>query len=323
MLEIILTNDYEVSGDGTSSVCDLVNKTKTLQRNLDAYGVSQSLFPDICELYSFKKYDSQLKKHYGYSPYDIFKTQLEELHSKGNDIQLHFHPQWFNSSFVNGGWILNNNLWRISSKSIDLPYFLDKYLSFFSDEFPHVNLPTVFRAGGYCIQPSKDIFSVLNEFNIYYDSSVSINTIKYDQLKYYNFTSKIKSRQWNFDNDVLKAKDSAINTELPIASINLDNPLKDFIKKIYNNKHSFRNIKKLSWNNSYRRIDFTVMDSSQLINSILKYIDSTDNDYGLILLTGHSKHYNSTCLNEFLDYFTKKADFSFTTLTKYINGYSK
>jgi len=298
---------------------DLVNKTKKLQQKLDEYSINQTLFPDICEMYSFKKFNKQLKEYYGYSPYEIYKNQLDNLHSKGNDIQLHLHPQWFGANFINGRWILNTHLWRISSSSLDLSYFISKYINFFADEFPHLRLPIVFRAGGYCIQPITKLFQVLKKYNIYYDSSVSINTFKYDSLKYYNFNSRIRSRQWCFERDVLEKNNIGTFTELPIASVNLDNLLKDFVKRIYNNKFSLSRSRKVTWKNSFRRIDFTVMNSSQLIKSILDYVESTDNDYSLILLTGHSKHYNGNNLNFFFDYFKESKLFEFVTLSQYIN----
>lgn len=319
MNRIILSNDYEISGDGSSSVLDLIKKTNNLQKKLDDYNIKQSLFPDICEYYSFKKYDKELSNHFGYSPYAIFKNQLENLHSNKNDIQLHFHPQWYGAKFINGKWLLNKNLWRITSSTLDLKKFIKKYLTFFKNEFPHINIPIVFRAGGYCIQPIKNLFQVLKEYNICYDSSVAINTFKYDHIKYFNFNSNIKNRKWNFENDLLIKESCGSFTELPIASVCLDNYFKNLLKKLYNNKNSLKYFRRFSWKNSFRRIDFTVMSSEQLIKSIYQYLKLTESDSTLILLTGHSKHFNGNDLTLFFNHFTESKHFEFVTLSQYIS----
>src|SRR5690348_609399 len=100
MIDVIFTLDYEIYGNGSGSLDELVYEPADRLRRLfvshDARFVN---FVEVCEL---EKIDD-----YGTDPaINKVKTQVYELYREGFEIALHLHPQWSNASYEDGKWIL-------------------------------------------------------------------------------------------------------------------------------------------------------------------------------------------------------------------------
>ena len=107
-LNLILTADYEVYGNGSGSVPNcLIKPTEDLIEVCNAFNVPVTFFVDVCELWAFEEVEKNGMWDMDFSPSGLIKNQLSNAVSKGHDVQLHFHPQWLDYEYLkNGNWKL-------------------------------------------------------------------------------------------------------------------------------------------------------------------------------------------------------------------------
>jgi len=111
MLNIIITVDYEIFGNGTGDFKEHV--IKPMDRILDIcneHSVSISIMFEVMEYIAVKKYDDQLREDLGYSPKEKMEEQINRAYSNGHDIQLHIHPQFRNMKYNGKKFVLDENL---------------------------------------------------------------------------------------------------------------------------------------------------------------------------------------------------------------------
>lgn len=109
MLNIILTIDYEIFGDGAGDVIKhIIKPTSKILEICDRHKVPLTIMFEVNEYQKFLKYESELSKNLGYSPAQEMKKQVLDAYSKGHDIQLHIHPQWVDAEYKNLKWIMKD-----------------------------------------------------------------------------------------------------------------------------------------------------------------------------------------------------------------------
>jgi hypothetical protein len=168
MIEFLFTLDYEIYGNGTGSLNDLVYEPARRLRNLfQAHGARFVAFVEVAELERIESFGTD-------PAIDRVKQQLREMHCDGFEIGLHIHPQWSNARFEKGRWILDlreYNLCVLSRKRIEeiVESSLD-YLRYAMDQADYS--PLSFRAGNWLFQPTHRLASVLADKGIRIDSSV-------------------------------------------------------------------------------------------------------------------------------------------------------
>jgi hypothetical protein len=219
-VNIFLTYDYELffgEKTGTIEKC-LIEPTNELIRIADKYGVAMTFFVDagyLVRLDHFSKENEVLKLEL-----ETIKKQILELVQKGHAIQLHVHPHWEKSHFESGKWnIETKNAYKLAD-------FSDEEVSRILHTYKHyldklIGYPTtVFRAGGWCIQPFdrwKDVFSSLG---LMVDTSVfpggKFISGEYD----FDFTSAPRKGRYSFSSDVCAEDLQGEFTEYPISSWN-------------------------------------------------------------------------------------------------------
>jgi len=102
MINIIISIDYEIFGNGKGNIADhIIKPTKKILKILNKYNIPLTIMMEIYEYIFFEKYDEQLKKHLGYSPVKGIKKQINEAYKMGHDIQLHIHPQFSSMTLQN------------------------------------------------------------------------------------------------------------------------------------------------------------------------------------------------------------------------------
>ena len=225
MINIIITVDYEIFGDGTGDVRDnLIRPMEKIQSLCNRFGVKLTIFFDICEYWAFKRAEEQnLLNHLGYSPSTLMKNQIKQLINDGHDVQLHIHPQWLEAYYDKNKWQLNFDKFRIA----DLPfnemrellvkakYDLEEMIKPFTPQYECI----VFRAGAFSIQPSEVLIRALNETGILIDSSVVKGLTRFDEPFRVDFSKAYSSfRPWWVKKDILKnvTKDKGEILEVPI-----------------------------------------------------------------------------------------------------------
>ncbi len=237
-IALVLTNDWELFGDGSGDFFDL-------QYNLlaDFLGYAQdknipiSLMAEVMQQLEFKKHAESNPK------FPIIAKAWEEIVLRtigaGGDAQLHIHPQWREARLTASGWQLDMSataLGKIDKSEINKFIREGKgYLeSFIKPQFPEYNC-TVFRAGAYCIEPAENVIPILQKYGFSADSSVTKGLVNENFFDYSNAYSNWKS--WITTKSDIKKSDPEKKgiLEMPIYSNNsLDSPaLKKFLPKIY------------------------------------------------------------------------------------------
>ena len=211
MVECLFTIDYEIYGNGSGSLHELVYEpTRNLQIIFNRAGVKFVNFVEVCE---FEQIERQ-----GTSPalQDI-RRQIRELHERGHEIGLHIHPQWTNARYLNDSWALDYseyNLCTLGSERIS--YVVDHAIAWLRDVLGDPAFsPLSFRAGNWLIQPTRDVAQVLTSRGLKIDSSVFKGGLQHmHQLDY-----RIARRNgyfWRFQDDVNVPDPLGGLLELPI-----------------------------------------------------------------------------------------------------------
>ncbi|KJJ84765.1 hypothetical protein OMAG_001263 [Candidatus Omnitrophus magneticus] len=109
MLQIIISIDYEIFGQGAGNVSDhMINPVKKLSRIAGRYNVPFSLMFEAVEFMKFEEFARDIRKDLEFSPHELIKEQIIECARKGHDIQLHIHPQWIDALYKRKKWEIPN-----------------------------------------------------------------------------------------------------------------------------------------------------------------------------------------------------------------------
>lgn len=198
MLYICPTFDYELflGGSDYSEYEVLIEPTERLAGLFRKKGCKYTLFADTCSILQYKK-NGLL------SFPEMAEKQMKEVIHSGNDVQLHIHPHWNMSDYVKGEWRINHDYYRLHAFSdIDKIIAENKdYLCRLLTEEDKSYQCIAFRAGGFCLQPEKEILKILKDNGIMMDSSVCSGRKCKDAPHDFDYR-KIKRRTaWKFDID--------------------------------------------------------------------------------------------------------------------------
>ena len=183
MIDLILSLDYEIFGNGAGDVMrDIIEPTNRLLDIFDSQGAKLTIMFEAAEYWAFKQMEDKLDL--GYSPAKAMEEQAQDAIKRGHDVQLHLHPQWIGAELENCLWCVRMNQWCIA----DLPHGLgdheDEYsimgaLSKGKRTLESMLCPVkpayeciAFRAGGFHIQPSSLVISAMKAVGLLIDSSV-------------------------------------------------------------------------------------------------------------------------------------------------------
>ena len=175
MINIIITSDYEIHGNGEGDPYKImVEPTYRMIDLLNNYGAKLTIFADVAEISMFKDYKETHDEDLFY--YDEIIDQLKYAISRNNDVQLHVHPSYYNSKYIDGRWIQNYSEYDLTQlKNERLNYIISsgkKFLELILREVNHGYQCNIFRAANWSMMPSENIIKALikNDFKI--DSSV-------------------------------------------------------------------------------------------------------------------------------------------------------
>lgn len=319
MIGLSLTLDYEVYGDGTGSITDLViDPTADFLDICERFGARGTLFVDVAEFMRMKEYKCFEED------LTAVEEQLKHAHERGHDVQLHIHPWWFNAKFLDGKWQMNYTVSTLSHlDSIEASNYVNsckQYLSVLLKGSENDYKCVAFRAGAWCMMPTKTIYHVLIAAGIKIDSSVykwgkmDAENAKYD---YSNAYSNI--HPWVFDPEDVNEVDGSKGEhpkclEVPIytehqrmisfitwkrvklmrkvKSVLADNPRSG---DTMSRKMDWLNKIKLLTKKRAKKLDFckcTFRELKKMIQNVVKYhTNHTKDDYLPVVAIGHSKDF--------------------------------
>ena len=109
MLNIIITIDYEIFGNGAGDVRNhMIFPTEKMLQICDRHEVPITIMFEKIEYLKFIEYDTVLTTDLGYSPSEYIRNQLINAMRRGHDVQLHIHPQWIDAKYENRRWMIPN-----------------------------------------------------------------------------------------------------------------------------------------------------------------------------------------------------------------------
>jgi hypothetical protein len=349
MLNLLFTSDYEIHGNGDGSPLGLmVETTKRQMEVMNKYGAKLTIFADIAEIMKFKEYRDKYKKD-DYN-YEAIIDQLKEAVKTGHDVQLHIHSSYFNAKFENDRWKQDWTEYNLAN----LPYDkIEKYITLGKNFLEDLLKPVdknyqcmAFRAAGWSMMPTKNIYTALVKNGIKIDSSLWQHGKRSGALDFDYTNTYSEALPWFIDeNDVCKKDNNSKLLEIPIFCENKN--IISFITpvRLYRvvsasfHKHkvieetdaasniSFKQekqsklqkLKKMITQKQPWKLDLNQATSRQMINT-LKEIESKYSDYNHpipVIFSGHSKifiKYNERTLEPLLKYAAKHKDkYSFFT----------
>ena len=218
-MNIYITLDYELflgEQTGTPANC-LIRPMNELCKVADKHNFRYTIFVDaayLLRMYQLKDKFVQLAKDY-----EMVSEHISMLSYHGHDIQLHFHPQWLFSNFIEGyGWDLQRLPYKLSDMKEEEVFSLFHEAKKLLDGI--VDYRTIsFRAGGYCLTSFTEYKKLFQEEGILIDSSVARGLYTTTPVHSYDYRHIPKKQIYHFDTDVCIESSNGPFTELSISTV--------------------------------------------------------------------------------------------------------
>lgn len=222
MLNLCLTFDYELFfGECKYSVEDvLLAPTRKIVSLLDNMGVEGTFFGDSAMCIRHREFGLDTIA-------DSIDKQMEYVFKCGHDVQLHIHPAWFKSVYNNKEWRFNNSYYRLHSffdEMQDVQEIFQITKKYIEDVLKPLYIYyhcVAFRAGGFCIQPEKEILDIMEKCELRIDSSVCKKLVAKTSSHYYDYSITPKKCNWFFSkkSGICKEDKRGCFFEVPVGSV--------------------------------------------------------------------------------------------------------
>ena len=311
MVECVFTLDYEIYGNGTGALRELVYEPAERLRHM--FGKWNARFVNFVEVAELERIDV-----FATDPViDLVKRQIKEFHADGFEIGLHLHPQWFKSRYDNGRWFLNfseYNLCNLPEKRI--AWIVERSLAYLRHLVDQTDFtPLSFRAGNWLFQPTEKAASILAQNGIKIDSSVFKGGLQHNHHLDYR-RALGNGYYWWFKGDVNEADPEGPWIEVPIYT-----EMVPFWRMATSKRLSFNNGNGTSGRSASQKfnraldlmrfryplkLDFCRMTLTELVSMMEKIIrdDQRQPDiYKPIVAIGHTKDLADTkTIDDFLSF---------------------
>jgi len=223
-IDIILTADYEIHGNGQGKFEDFCYRPTEMMLNIaNRFNVKITLMVEMEHYFAMKKHPKVFKNELF-----LFEKQLNRAIAEGHDIQLHLHPQWLNATYDDGIWkfpytakeiaLLCNDYEAAYSRIKEAKNWLENNLKIIDRNYECIG----FRAGYFQMQPSFNIARALVDNGIICDTSVAKgmyrNNESVGKIDYRSVYSEYYPYRASFDDVSVLDKSSAL-MEMPIFTL--------------------------------------------------------------------------------------------------------
>jgi len=211
MIECIFTLDYEIYGNGSGSLRELVYEPAERLKNIFIKRNARFVnFVEVAELEKLDEYRSDWA-------IEMVKEQIKDLYQNGFEIGLHLHPQWCNARYENSRWVLDAGEYNLCTLSrARISQIVQGALDYLRSVLGQEDFtPLSFRAGNWLFQPTQAAAEVLADYGIKIDSSVFKGGVQHNHGLNYR-PAKNNGRYWNFSKDVNRSDPAGVWTEVPI-----------------------------------------------------------------------------------------------------------
>jgi hypothetical protein len=173
-IQLVLTDDWELRGDGSGNMRRL--QFDTIRRLCDLYeqhGLRGSFNAEVLQQLAHLRVGEEHSELAALA--GEWEEIIKDVYGRGHDVQLHLHPQWVRARYVGGRWELSDR-WSMldySREEIDTmlgeaKQYLEALLSAIDKSYRCVS----FRSGSWCIAPSRQVLPALVDAGIVFDTSI-------------------------------------------------------------------------------------------------------------------------------------------------------
>jgi hypothetical protein len=211
MIDCIFTLDYEIYGNGTGSLRDLVHDPG--ERLKEIFQKWNARFVAFVEVAEFEKIET-----WGTDPaIGLVKSQIRDFYQNGFEVALHLHPQWCNARYERGEWVLDYSEYNLCTLSpTRIAQIIERSLAYLRQVVGRSDFtPLSFRAGNWLFQPTQTAASLLGEKGIKIDSSVFKGGLQRNSTLDYRRALK-NGYYWSFKNDATEPDPIGPWMEVPI-----------------------------------------------------------------------------------------------------------
>jgi hypothetical protein len=213
MIDFVFTLDYEIYGNGTGALRELVYEPAEELRKI--FQKWNARFVNFTEVSEFERIESENTD----PAIDLVRKQIREMYDEGFEIGLHLHPQWYKARYENGQWILNSSEYNLCTLPLErITEIVGRGLCYLRGVLGQPDFtPLAFRAGNWLFQPTKNVAAVLVQNGIRVDSSVFKGGVQHNHRLDYR-RSLSNGYFWSFADDVNVPVVAGQNLEIPIHS---------------------------------------------------------------------------------------------------------
>ena len=211
MIQCVFTVDYEIYGNGTGSLRELVyepaERLREIFRKRNARFV---VFVETAELEMIETTGTD-------SDIDLVKNQIRQLYVEGFELGLHIHPWWYNARYKNGKWLLDQAEYDFCSLPPErIAEMIDRSTSYFRRILAIRDfVPFSHRAGHLLFQDTRIAAKILAERGTKVDSSVYKGGVWYQYNLNYRPALK-NGYYWRFSDSANIPDARGVMLELPI-----------------------------------------------------------------------------------------------------------
>jgi hypothetical protein len=200
-VKLALTFDHELplGSAGDYDRC-LFASTARLLRMAAEVGVPVTLFTDVLSALRFREWD-----RVGF--YEPYCRQLREALALGHDVQLHLHPHWITSTYVDGRFVPSQDYALRDFVGREPPEDVDSVVRAGVDLLREIcdgvrkdHRIVAFRAGGYDLGVGEtDVLSALWRSGIRMDSSVAKGNLILQAISHVDHRRMPRQANWFVD----------------------------------------------------------------------------------------------------------------------------
>lgn len=230
-MNLILTFDYELFGDGSGDVFKhIIEPTERIFSICRRRFIKTTLFFEVVEYWQLKKeWDNGNKMGYTKNPIEAIERQVQNAALEGHDIQLHIHPQWVDAIWKGDRWEMDMNNWRLGDFKGKNNYSIEDLLREGKrtlEELVQKVIPNykciALRAGAYNIMPSVEVYQAMKNVGLKLDSSVYPGGYETGDLSKFDYrnVSLNKDFWWADPKDITQSSTQQTEImEIPIFSL--------------------------------------------------------------------------------------------------------
>src|ERR1017187_8037970 len=211
MIECIFTLDYEIYGNGTGSLGDLVYQPANQLADLfQPHGARFVVFVEAAEL-------SRIEECGADPAIGLVKQQVRNLDRAGFEIGLHLHPQWCNAYRQGVNWVLDDSEYSLCKlPAARISVIVSEAIKYLRELVGRSDFtPLSFRAGNWLFQPTEPAATILAQSGIRVDSSVFSGGWQHNHGLDYRTTPKGR-HFWPFGSDVTAADPAGTLIEISL-----------------------------------------------------------------------------------------------------------